>query len=344
MTTSVERLVGAAAPLKGGSVQPKRDPFVILTPVYNDWEVLRLLLARLDAALATQKRSASVIVVNDGSHAPPSLAELSFSVIRTLEVLHLRRNVGHQRAIAVGLAYVAAQIPCSAVAVMDADGEDQPEDILRLLGRADAEGNTKVVFALRQRRSEGMLFRIFYGLYRWTFQGLTGQAIRVGNFSLIPRALLGRLVAASEIWNHYASGVQRAKVPCVYLPTNRGKRLAGRSTMNFVSLVTHGMSAISVHAETVGSRMLVLAGIFGVLIVMAMVVVVAIRLFTELAIPGWATFVMGLLSMLLLQTFFIALFFAGTVLHARNAYTFLPSRDHAHFVDELELVDVSKRD
>lgn len=320
----------------------ERDALIVLTPVYNDWDVLKLLLQRLDAEFSASGLSASVIAVNDGSQLPISLSGLSFSSIRTLEVLHLRRNLGHQRAIAVGLAFVEANLRCSAVVVMDADGEDRPEDAMRLVNEWRKQTSDKLVFALRERRSEGGVFRIFYALYRWLFKGLTGQAIQVGNFSLIPRSLLRRLVAVSEIWNHYASGVQRAKVPCVYLPTDRGKRLTGRSTMSFVSLLTHGMSAISVHAETIGSRMLVLAMLLGLGIVLAMGAVVAIRVFTELAIPGWATFVLGLLSLMLLQTFFIALFFAGTVLHGRNAYTFLPSRDHAHFVDLLELVNVTR--
>jgi hypothetical protein len=151
---------------------------------------------------------------------------------------------------------------------------------------------------------------------------------------------LRKLVAVSEIWNHYAAGVQRARVPAVYVPTSRGKRLAGRSTMNFVSLITHGMSAISVHAEAVGSRMLVAASLFGGIIVLGMSIVVAIRLLTNLAIPGWASFVFGLLALLLSQTFFVALFFAGTIMHGRNSYSFVPSRDYDQFVDELENVKV----
>ena len=319
-----------------------RPSLVILTPVYNDWEVLKLLLADLDAALRSSGETADFVAVNDGSQQSPELSGLALSAIRSLSVLHLRRNLGHQRAIAVGLAYVEANMPCAAVVVMDADGEDRPEDVLRLLNESRQQPGDKIVFALRERRSEGVLFRAFYTIYRWVFKGLTGQTIRVGNFSLIPRSLLRRLVAVSEIWNHYASAVQRARVPCVYVPTDRGRRLAGNSTMNFVSLVTHGMSAISVHAETIGSRMLVLALLFGGSILLGMCGVVAVRFLTDLAIPGWATFAFGLLSLMLLQTFFIAMFFAGTVLHGRNAYTFLPSRDHAHFVDFLEAIDVKR--
>lgn len=313
---------------------------VILTPVYNDWDVLRLLLESLDQALSAGAETASVMVVDDGSTKAPHLAGLRLQAIRQVDVLHLRRNVGHQRAICIGLAYLEAKTTFDNILVMDADGEDRPQDVLRMIEKSRTEGAGQLIFALRERRSEGPLFTAFYLVYRTLFRILTGQVIRVGNFSLMPRSIVRRLVAVSEVWNHYASAVQRARIPCLFLPTDRGKRLAGHSSMNFVSLVTHGMSAISVHAETVGARMLMLACVMGVLIVLAMLVVVAIKLFTALAIPGWATFVLGLLSLLLLQTFFMALFFAGTVLHGRNAYTFLPSRDFSHFVDRLESFDV----
>ena len=321
----------------------ERDELVIVTPVYNDWPVLRLLLEQLDAELARANRTASVIAVDDGSDTESDLSGLAFSAIRTFEVLRLRRNLGHQRAIVVALAYIEANVPCAAVVVIDADGEDRPSDVLRLVDEWRSAQDDKLVFALRSSRSEGVAFRGFYGLYRALFKLGTGQTIRVGNFSLVPRPVLRRLVAVSEIWNHYASGVQRAKIPCVYLPTDRGKRLAGRSKMNFVSLVTHGMSAMSVHAETIGTRMIVLALTFAGVVLLAMGAVVGIRVFTTLAIPGWATFAFGILAIMLVQILFIALIFAGTVLHARNAYTFLPSRDHAHFVDFLESVDVGWR-
>ncbi len=341
-TVACPRMHAAAEDQSDGRA-PERDALVIVTPIYNDWQVLRLLLQQLDVELARANRTGSVIAVDDGSELEADLTGLSFSAIRTVEVLRLRRNLGHQRAIVVALAYVEANVPCAAVVVMDADGEDRPSDVLRLVDEWRNANGDKLVFALRSRRSEGPAFRGFYALYRALFKLGTGQAIRVGNFSLVPRPVLRRLVAVSEIWNHYASGVQRARVPCVYLPTERGKRLAGRSTMNFVSLVTHGMSAMSVHAETIGTRMLVLALTFACVVLLAMGAVVGVRFLTTLAIPGWATFAFGILAIMLVQVLFIALFFAGTVLHGRNAYTFLPSRDYAHFVDRLESVDIGKR-
>src|SRR5438045_9738760 len=95
------------------SVASQRAQLIVLIPVYNDWEVLRLLLQQLDAELSANQTSASVVAVNDGSQLSAEFRQPSFNAIRTLEVLHLRRNLGHQRAIAVGLAYVEANFPCA---------------------------------------------------------------------------------------------------------------------------------------------------------------------------------------------------------------------------------------
>ena len=73
-------------------------------------------------------------------------------------MLRLRRNLGHQRAIAIGLTYIQAQMTTAyeAVVVMDGDGEDAPEDVPRLLARLEAEGGRSIVFAERTRRSESL--------------------------------------------------------------------------------------------------------------------------------------------------------------------------------------------
>src|SRR5262245_2243210 len=75
----------------------------LLIPVYNDWTALGQLLEDLNLELFKANRRASVLIVDDGSStpAPDSTFDLSrASGITSVEILHLRRNVGHQRAIA----------------------------------------------------------------------------------------------------------------------------------------------------------------------------------------------------------------------------------------------------
>lgn len=307
----------------------------ILLPAYNDWESLTLLLPRLDAALSAAGVSAEMLVVDDYSVLPlenSRLSGLPLSAIGRVRVLELSRNCGHQRAIALGLAFLDAEgASDSPVVVMDADGEDSPEDVPRLLGALG--GGSKIIFAHRERRSEGPVFAFFYFVYRKLFAALIGRNVQFGNFSVIPRALLRRVASVSEIWNHYAIGVLKANIPYAAVPTCRAKRLAGRTHMNFVTLVMHGLSAIAIYGDVLGVRALIATALMTIPFACAAVAAVAVRLLTNLAIPGWATYVAALALILFMQFVTLTLFFVFLVLHGRNNASFLPRRDYHYFIN-----------
>jgi len=312
-----------------------RTDVLVLIPIYNDWAAVRLLLVDLDHVLVDTGLSADILLVDDGSTIqPPASWEVErWRALRRIDILSLRRNVGHQRAIAIALAFVDQHLAPAAVVIMDGDGEDAAADVPRLLACLRDHQGTTVVFAERTRRSESLMFRIFYTLYRWMHLLLTGIPVRVGNFSAIPASQLRRVVVVSELWNHFAAAVFKAKLPRASVRTTRAARLAGESRMNFVALVTHGLSALSVHSELIGVRLLVLTAVLVSVMVAALLVVVGIRFGTSLAIPGWTSTVAGLLLILLLQALAFAAFFAFLVLHARSQPTFVPLRDYRYFVD-----------
>jgi glycosyltransferase involved in cell wall biosynthesis len=310
---------------------------LVLIPVYNDWDAVGQLLRKMDVVLARHGLHPEVLLVDDASTSPvpPALVGGGYQAIQSVAVLNLRRNLGHQRAIAIGLAYVDAHTPCQAVLVMDGDGEDAPEDIPRLTKELQTTGGTRIIFAERTRRSEGWLFRLGYHCYRTLHFILTGVRVRVGNFSALPRPLLRRLTCVSELWNHYAAAVFKARIPHTSIPTRRAPRLRGRSKMDVVSLIVHGLSALSVYSEVIGVRMLIATGILAVMATSLLAVVVTIRLTTDLAIPGWASVLGGLILLLLLQLFTASLPFVFLILHGRGHPGFLPGRDYVHFVDRL---------
>lgn len=253
-------------------------------------------------------------------------------------LLRLRRNLGHQRAIAIGLAFIEAGLPCEAVVIMDGDGEDSPSDVPRLIERLDREGGSRIVFAERSKRTEGLLFTAFYYLYRALHWLLTGVDVRVGNFSVVARPMLRRLVAVSDLWNHYAASVFASRLPYATVPTVRGHRYHGRSRMNFVGLIVHGLSAISVYRDRVLVRLLI-AGILLLLVSLAgLVATVLIRLMTYWAIPGWATYSCGLLALIMLQSCSTTLVLIFLMLGARESLGFLPSRDYSYFVVDFQVV------
>lgn len=312
-----------------------RVPVVVLLPVYNDWTALSLLLPLVYAALGDQP--VGVMIVDDGSvqPRPPGFGRQRPASVRWLRILRLRRNLGHQRAIAVGLCHIYEHVDCDAVVVMDADGEDRPEDVPRLLERLRGDERAPVVFAERRRRAEGWLFKLFYRLYRGLHVVLTGAGVRVGNFSVIPRERLTSLVVVSELWIHYAASVFRSKQPMVMVPTTRGHRLDGRSHMNFVALVVHGMSAISVYSDVVFTRLVVGTAAVVITAFGMLAAVLWIEGFTTLEIPGWAPYAAGLTLILLLQAIMFGAALTFQILGSRQLLSVIPQRDYPLLVDRV---------
>jgi len=312
----------------------------VLIPVFDDWKVADLLTQQLDRVFGQSELSGEIVFVDDGSlkivpSGFPSVQPQNFPRIRILE---LRKNVGHQRALCVGLVWLRENNPGGAILVMDADGEDAASDVPRLLQQFAREDETKVIFAERGRRAEGIVFKTFYQLYRLVHRILVGFDIRVGNFSVLPATHLERLAVSSDLWNHYAAAVIKAKLPWATVRVDRAKRLSGESNMGFIGLVVHGLSAMSVFGDTVGTRLLLVFSGFGALAVVLICLTVGIRLTTHLAIPGWATYTAGLLLLLLFQSLTLALVFTFVVLNNRGQSSFIPIRDCPYYVRSVRTV------
>jgi cellulose synthase/poly-beta-1,6-N-acetylglucosamine synthase-like glycosyltransferase len=317
---------------------------VALMPVRDDWTSAAELLRQLDRMVHPLGCALDVVLMDDAStqlhtESPLCAARASYSAIESIRVVRLRRNLGHQRAIALGLVYVDRNMACDAVLVMDADGEDTAEGASQLIRAFASEGSRGgAVFAERSRRTESLVFRVFYVIYKVLHLALTGVGVKVGNFSILPRRYLSTLVVMSELWNHYAAAFFRSGLRYTTVPIPRGHRISGSSRMNFVSLTAHGMSAISVFGDVVGVRLLIVAMAGVVLAAMGIVAVTAIRMFTEYAIPGWATYSAGLLFVILFQFIILATTFTFTLLSNRINLTFVPLRDHELFLDSAETV------
>jgi hypothetical protein len=312
---------------------PAGDRLHVLIPIFNDWSVVALLLPHVDRVLKEHGLEGDVLLVDDGSTVPPETFVCPpLEVLGSVGVLELRRNLGHQRAIAVGLTYLYEHFAPSIVVVMDGDGEDDPADIPRLVERLRAEAGRKIVFAERRRRTERLLFRVFYRLYRWGHFALTGYRVRVGNYSAIPAGALSRLVVISEMWNHYAAAVFNARIGYVSVPTARGRRLGGASHMNFISLVVHGLSALSVYSHIIGVRLLVVTGALIVIDGVGLLAILVLRVASVAPLPQWVPYIAGTLFLLLFQAVAAAVFFVFILLAGRQGASVVPLRDFGYFV------------
>lgn len=279
----------------------KIDPanaLVIVTPIYEDVEASSRLFKELAAVLGQE---VYVVAVDDGSLRQPVDASSILAAGIHGVVIKLRRNVGHQRAIAIGLNYVADQLPeIRQVVVMDSDGEDIPlsiRELIRPLESADVD----VVVAQRKSRVETLRFRTFYVVYRWLFNLFTGRAISFGNFMALKPAAVKRLVTMQELWIHVAGCVLISKLRMAVCPLDRGPRYAGQSKMNFVGLALHGFRGLMVFAEDVLVRVGIACALVAALSVLGGGAAIGLKLI-GFATPGWFSVALGILLLVFLQT------------------------------------------
>lgn len=220
----------------------------IITAVWNDWKSAKKLITELEAALANAPwLSLTLWLVDDGStERPPHWDTLASGKLAT-RVIELKGNFGHQRALAAGLGFLECENPekFDGYVLMDCDGEDRPLDLLALVETARRHPG-HVVAAKRVKRSEGVLFRISYVLYKLLFRACTGRWIQFGNFLFLPRPAAASLCHSSLTGRHLAATVLKLQLKTIAVPSQRGARYFGRSRMGMRRLVLHGISAISV--------------------------------------------------------------------------------------------------
>lgn len=276
---------------------------IVVTPVYEDREAS----GRLFKELAKQfGQDVFVVAVDDGSVSEP----LQISSLESAEIngviLKLRRNVGHQRAIAIGLGYVSEHIhPDQRVVVMDSDGEDLPDTIPDLLARLESD-QFDVAVAERKSRVETFRFKTFYAIYKQFFSLMTGRAISFGNFMALKAHAVKRLVCMQELSIHVAGSILASKLRTSALPIDRGPRYAGKSKMNFVGLTLHGFKALMIFAEDVLVRVGIACVLVAALSVLGGVTAVLLKVL-GFSTPGWSSVVLGILILMFMQTGALAL-------------------------------------
>ncbi|OGS00379.1 MAG: hypothetical protein A2V88_07835 [Elusimicrobia bacterium RBG_16_66_12] len=296
----------------------------VVMPLYNEAESVGRVLSELTEALRQAGPGRlEVVLVDDastddsGAAARKTWEGLAHGDLRSrLHVLRLAANAGNQAALTAGFQYAGA-LDCGLVFAMDSDGQDDPAalpEMIRLLGSHD------IVFAERSRRNEPLLWRAGYTIYRLAFRALLGVDFPYGNFSGFRSEVLD-FVLDMGTFRHLAAALSRSHYRKTSLRVPRRARLGGAPKMGLGALVDHGIAALTSYPDAwvrFFSRVALLttaaAGAGGL-------VVVGIKLTTKLAIPGWASVMTLILSMIAFQAvgFLVISAFLSSVLDHQRA-------------------------
>jgi len=224
--------------------------FTILIPLFNDWKSVSELLNNIDIEINNWHDQVSVIIVNDAS-TEKRLSSLSkFNKIKSVKILNMKINRGHQRCIAAGLKYISDNESFDRVIVMDADGEDRPQELSIFLNQINKSPEMTIT-AYRFKRSEGFYFKFFYRIHKILTLIFAGKLIKFGNFTCLYKSHVKQLIQESSLWNSYSASVVKIISNRTFVESTRGVRLFGSSKMNFFGLIFHSFSIISVFKNTV---------------------------------------------------------------------------------------------
>jgi hypothetical protein len=280
----------------------------IVCPSYKDVTSFLMLRSRIRDILDDESAPAPLelhfVVVDDSAGYDDEIDQLKMH--EDVKVITPPFNLGHQRAIVYGLRLLLPEVRESDLVVtMDADGEDRPEDLPRLLAPLITGPNERGILcvARRTKRSESLRFRILYIFFRTMFHTLTGTTVRSGNYAAYRGWLAQRMLSHPYFDLCYSSTLVSLDMAVTPVPCPRGDRYAGRSRMNLLRLFMHGIRMLMPFTDRIAVRALTaFSAMFGLGIILSLAVI-CIRLFTSAAIPGWAT--ATLLGLLILS--FVAL-------------------------------------
>ena len=221
----------------------------ILIPVYNDWQSVFKVLNEINNLSIDSKFQISIIIINDASnHDRPNIDE-NFDNISSLKILNLKKNQGHTRGIATAMKYVYEKDDFDYVIPMDGDGEDRPEEIKNFLNKIDVTNGNAIV-GERVKRSEDLLFKSCYLIHKLITLVFTGQSIKFGNYTCLPKSTVKKMIDEKATWNSFSGALKKVEKNLISIPSIRGPRYFGPSQMNFQKLLKHSLCIMSVFRNT----------------------------------------------------------------------------------------------
>ena len=112
--------------------------------------------------------------------------------------------------------------------------------------------------------------------------------------------------------------------------------------MNLTSLITHGFGSISVYSDIVSTRLVMLSGFIVAITCISIILVGIIRFFTDFAVPGWATYSILAMTIILFQALFMGIFALFIFLSSRSNKSIIPLKEFEVFVSSIDKINYNE--
>jgi len=259
----------------------------VVTPVFNEQEIVAELVGRIVTSCRPLGLTFEVVVVNDGSRDGTLERLVGISAeVPELRVVDLMRNFGHMPALSAGVALARG----AAVIVMDGDLQDPPELIPRFL--EEWRGGADVVYGLRTARREPLVKRALIGVFYALLDKITETKIpkQVGTFGLMDRRVVDVLNHMPERSRYFAGLRAWVGGRQSFVEYARPDREAGGSRVGAQGLFRLARTALISFSKVPLRYASTLSVAAGMTLFLIGLWAISEKLFTNKAVPGWATY------------------------------------------------------
>ncbi len=217
----------------------------ILIPVYNDFQSASKLIVDINSVISNLNDEFSIIIINDASTEKAEINVSNIDKIKSVKIINMKENQGHARCIASGMKYIFDNDEFDYLIPMDGDGEDRAEEISKFIEFLNYD-KSKPIVGERVKRSEGLIFKLCYKFHKIITYVFTGQSIKFGNYTCLPRSTVEKMINEKATWSSFSGSLSKLEKNRSTIPSIRGERYFGPSKMSFYNLIKHSLSIIAV--------------------------------------------------------------------------------------------------
>lgn len=254
----------------------------VVIPVYNEQESLPALISRTTAACEQLGRDYEILLIDDGSsdNSAQMLTDAAEQPGSHVVAVLLNRNYGQHSAIMAGFSHVSGDL----IVTLDADLQNPPEEIPRLVEKAD-EGYD-VVGTVRQNRQDSIFRKTASRMINRLIQRTTGKAM--GDYGCMLRAYRRHIVDAMLHCHERSTFIpilantfarKTAEIPVLH-----AEREHGDSKYSFMRLINLMYDLVTCLTTTPLRLLSVFGSVIAVLGFLFAVLLVALRLMFG---PAW---------------------------------------------------------
>lgn len=265
----------------------------VIIPAYNEETNIMILTKKVIEQLEICRDDYEIIFIDDGS------SDGTASKIKELheqnpciKLVSLSRNFGHQKALKAGIDHSSGDC----VICMDADMQHPPELIPQLLEKW--RQGYDVVYTIRKETKDASIFKITTSkIFYWLINKLTEVDIKEGaaDFRLMDKKVVDELKRLNETFlfiRGLVSWVGFKQVGINYAASSRYSGVSKYSVRKMMKFAWDGITSFSIAplrlAISIGTIISLLSFLYGIY-------VLAIVLFTDKAVPGWASILISIL-------------------------------------------------